>query len=148
MGQRVNNLGVHGSVVATMRERLGLTQGRLAALVGMNQSNISRLEKGSLSDLKVATLQRLAAVLEVPVGVLIGELPPPAPLSPAVAEIRSRLSDLHDMIERVSVVEADLMKLIEWAQREEEFRAAWMAQQARETLESDDPPDVEGERGA
>jgi ribosome-binding protein aMBF1 (putative translation factor) len=48
--------------VVELRERRGLTQAELAGLCGMDQGDISRIERGSTSP-TARTLQRIAAVL-------------------------------------------------------------------------------------
>jgi predicted transcriptional regulator len=48
--------------VIELREQHGLTQAELAARCGMNQADISRIERGSTSP-TVRTLQRIASAL-------------------------------------------------------------------------------------
>ncbi|MBS3938489.1 MAG: helix-turn-helix transcriptional regulator [Peptococcaceae bacterium] len=57
----------------TFRTNKGLTQAQLAGLVSRDSSLICKIEAGESSG-SVATLTKLAAVLEVTVGALLGEL--------------------------------------------------------------------------
>lgn len=54
------------ATLAELRERAGLTQGELAARVGLSQIAVSRLERGQ-ADLDDQLAASLAAVLAVPV---------------------------------------------------------------------------------
>jgi transcriptional regulator with XRE-family HTH domain len=54
-----------GSVVRRLRIRAGLRQLDLAAMRGVSPSTISRIERGHLSSVSVATLRRVAAGLEI-----------------------------------------------------------------------------------
>jgi transcriptional regulator with XRE-family HTH domain len=56
---------VLGKVIAHLRERAGLTQARLAELVAVPQSRLSRIEAGTMPD--ALTLNRIAAALGVTV---------------------------------------------------------------------------------
>ncbi len=49
--------------VVDLRERHGLTQGQLAERCGVNQADISRIERGSTSP-TARTLQRIADALD------------------------------------------------------------------------------------
>lgn len=71
-----------GSTIRRMRQRRGLKQRELALQSGIPETFLSRLEHGKLCNPTLKTLRRLAAVLEVPVGELIGE-PSESPPSPA-----------------------------------------------------------------
>ena len=51
-----------GEVVAIARAKAGLTQKQLAALTGIDQSDLSKLERG-LSNPSIGTLQRIANAL-------------------------------------------------------------------------------------
>ena len=46
-----------------LRRRHGLTQKQVARVLGIEQSNVSRVEVGGAGNVRVATLARLAAVL-------------------------------------------------------------------------------------
>jgi DNA-binding XRE family transcriptional regulator len=52
--------------IVELRERHGLTQAELAELCGVNQGDISRIERGSTSP-TTRTLQRIAAALDADV---------------------------------------------------------------------------------
>ena len=61
-----------GGFVKTKREQLGLSQSQLAARIGNNSQNISRLERGEISPtLYWCTL--LSEALEVELSILIKE---------------------------------------------------------------------------
>lgn len=77
---------MNGALIRQRREAKGLSQRDLAELVDIPQSYISRLESGSRQSTSIATLRRLAAVLEVSIEDLLRDpTPPPAALAePAV----------------------------------------------------------------
>jgi transcriptional regulator with XRE-family HTH domain len=70
-----------GEVVYTYRKARGWKQKTLADKVGLAQSYISMIEKGTVTDVSMATLRQLAQVLGVSIGVLLGEEAMPDPLS-------------------------------------------------------------------
>lgn len=53
------------------REEVGMTQKEVADISGIDQSGISRIERGLMPDLPVASLPRLAAALRCKVDDLI-----------------------------------------------------------------------------
>ncbi len=55
-----------GNLLAAARARAGLSTPQLAALTGVSQSNIVRLEQGRIASPSAASLQRLGAALDVP----------------------------------------------------------------------------------
>ncbi len=63
--------------VRALRDRLGWTVPTLADRSGVNEWTIRDLERGGSGDITLGTLSKLAAGLEVPVGCLLGERPPP-----------------------------------------------------------------------
>lgn len=60
-----------GSYVATRRHELKLSQGKLAALLGVNRTYVSRIETGDRRVPQSATLIRLAVALDVPLSTLM-----------------------------------------------------------------------------
>ena len=54
-----------------VRKDRGLTQVQLAALTGLNQGDISRIESGQRQNVSLATLDRLCAALGCPVDELV-----------------------------------------------------------------------------
>lgn len=46
-----------------LREEFGLTQTALASVIGIDQSNVSRIERGKLSTMEIATLQKYIEAL-------------------------------------------------------------------------------------
>ncbi len=58
-----------GRVLRAVRQRLGLRQSDLAGRIGVSQSVISKLERGRLEHIGLATLRRLAVELDVSIAV-------------------------------------------------------------------------------
>lgn len=61
-----------GAFVKTKREELGLSQSQLAAKIGNNYQNISRLERGEVSP-TLYWCSLLAEALKINLGVLINQ---------------------------------------------------------------------------
>lgn len=55
------------------RELKGLSKYKLSQLTGINDSQLSKLEKGTSCDPKLSTLRSLAVALDVAIGDLIRE---------------------------------------------------------------------------
>ncbi len=66
-----------GARVRELRERLGWTAGDLADRAAVYKDTVLRLERGAKGEVSLRVLTGLAEALEVPVGVLLGEQPPP-----------------------------------------------------------------------
>jgi transcriptional regulator with XRE-family HTH domain len=62
--------------VKELRVALGLTQAELADRAGVRRATVSRIENAQVSGIDFSTLERLADVLGVEPGLLIGRLPP------------------------------------------------------------------------
>lgn len=62
---------VLGRVIASLRERRGLSQAQLAAMIGVAQSSLSRFETGA-SQPDAFTFRKLAQALGISVGKLQG----------------------------------------------------------------------------
>jgi transcriptional regulator with XRE-family HTH domain len=60
----------HGTEVKRLRESRGMTQRQLAALIGMNDSEICRIENGERNPL-ATTAARLAKAFDVPIEHLV-----------------------------------------------------------------------------
>jgi transcriptional regulator with XRE-family HTH domain len=58
-----------------LREARGLTQRALAESAGISQATVARLESGSLRNVTLDTVERLADALGVPAGRLITHTP-------------------------------------------------------------------------
>lgn len=59
-----------GATIAAIRERRGLQQGVLAAAIGSSQSNVSRMERGSIP-VSVEQLAVIAVALETTPGAIL-----------------------------------------------------------------------------
>ena len=80
--EQMDSSGVNEQVgrrINEHREAAGMSQGRLAAALGLTQAAVSRKLSGERPWF-AAELVDVAAVLHVSVGELFGELPAPAPL--------------------------------------------------------------------
>ncbi len=66
-----------GARVQRLRERLRLTPQQIAAVAGISAWTVRALERGAAEGVGLHTLTGIAAALGVPVGVLLGERPPP-----------------------------------------------------------------------
>jgi transcriptional regulator with XRE-family HTH domain len=62
------------------RLRLRLTQHQLGHVVGQDQSYISKLERGTITEITVSTLEHLADALGVSTDVLLGRAHHDSPL--------------------------------------------------------------------
>lgn len=67
-----------GARVRRLREQLKMTQAELAAEVGLTRSSISNLEAGRQGNTPATGLVKLAHILGVTVGGLLGEVPLPS----------------------------------------------------------------------
>jgi transcriptional regulator with XRE-family HTH domain len=65
------NLATIGATVRQRREKLGLTQERLASLAGLSRATINEIENGQVADLGFAKIVRLLGVINF--GVSIAE---------------------------------------------------------------------------
>ena len=72
-----------GELICQSREALKLSQRDLAKRVGTSQSAISRIEDADYEGLKIETLERIAAALELPLAIRLGKRS--ALLQPATA---------------------------------------------------------------
>jgi transcriptional regulator with XRE-family HTH domain len=85
-----------GERIALLRRRRGLSQGKLAGLVGRSESWLSQVERGARPIERLGILGELARVLDVPVSELTGTPPAvvrgPAEQHTAVEKIRLALS--------------------------------------------------------
>lgn len=62
-----------GEVVASIRERNGLTQTELAQRMGVTSQHINQFERGGGADPKLSTLNSLALALGCTISELLGE---------------------------------------------------------------------------
>jgi len=64
---------VNGQRLVELRKAAGLTQAELAVKAGLGMMQVSRIERGAVSDPQVSTVQALADALGVPVAELLAE---------------------------------------------------------------------------
>ena len=84
-------LALLAEVVRRGRQGAGITQQRLAAAAGLNQSTISRLERGQLRSMRLVRLARLIGAI-----VEMGSLPPPGRLPRRKPRAARALGDRSD----------------------------------------------------
>jgi transcriptional regulator with XRE-family HTH domain len=80
-----------GAAIAVARRRRALTQATLAAVVGVSQSTLSRIELGDAAGLPLAHWIRLANALEVPIRFELGRDPLASPLDAGHLELQELL---------------------------------------------------------
>jgi transcriptional regulator with XRE-family HTH domain len=61
-----------GDRIRQARLKAGLTQVELAALCGLRQGHITRIETGDIGEIKAETLRRIALALQVSADWLLG----------------------------------------------------------------------------
>lgn len=66
--------------VRELRTALGWSQDHLAALAGVRQATISKLESGDVTSVRLETLERVANALGVDAAILVEHLRPVAPV--------------------------------------------------------------------
>lgn len=54
-----------------IRTKMGLTQAEFAAMVGMSEEKVSLIERKKLTDVKLSTLQKVAALTDLAVSELL-----------------------------------------------------------------------------
>ena len=64
---------MNGQRLVELRKAAGLTQAELAVKAGLGMMQVSRIERGAVSDPQVSTVQALADALGVPVAELLAE---------------------------------------------------------------------------
>src|SRR5215831_4539965 len=110
-----------GERIALIRRRRGLSQSKLAGLVGRSESWLSQIERGARPIERLGILGELARVLDVPVSELTGNPPravrEPAEQHGAAEQVRRALSGfdflsllMHPATEP-AVSERDLIEL-------------------------------------
>jgi len=83
-----------GQKVKALREKAGLNQGQIAQFLGVDQSNISKCEKGE-RQFQVDHLERLGSLFGVSLGDLMNEEMPVAPLQIAFRADGMQVEDLN-----------------------------------------------------
>lgn len=86
----------------TMREARGWDQATLARMAGVDQSVISRLERGVQGDLRASVLVGLARAFQIPVDALLATPYPyePTTLLPELARVVADLPELDEEYQR------------------------------------------------
>jgi len=69
---------VNGQRLVELRKAAGLTQAELAVKAGLGMMQVSRIERGAVSDPQMSTVQALAEALGVPVAELLADPEPEA----------------------------------------------------------------------
>ena len=83
-----------GQKVKVLREKAGLNQGQIAQFLGVDQSNISKCEKGE-RQFQVDHLERLGSLFGLSLGDLMNEEMPVAPLQIAFRADGMQVEDLN-----------------------------------------------------
>jgi len=83
-----------GQKVKALREKAGLNQGQIAQFLGVDQSNISKCEKGE-RQFQVDHLERLGSLFGVSLGDLMNEEMMVAPLQIAFRADGMQIDDLN-----------------------------------------------------
>jgi transcriptional regulator with XRE-family HTH domain len=82
-----------GENLARIRKARNLSQEELAAAAGVAVDTVARIERGERQTTRTATLNKLAAALDVQPSTLLGILPPPhRPAEAAMADLRRALT--------------------------------------------------------
>jgi len=76
------DFGSLGERIGNVRRRRGLTQGELAAGAGVSLSLVKKLEQGSIADVRLETLHKLAMALKVTTSQLVARPEQPDPVVP------------------------------------------------------------------
>ncbi len=86
-----------GERVRALRERAGMSQRGLAARAGVDKTTVQALEMGRAPGMNLHTLSALAQALQVPIGVLVGELPVPSGEPVSWAQVRREVEQLWEV---------------------------------------------------
>ncbi len=82
-----------GKNIAMLRKSAGLTQAKLAELVGVETLSISRMERGAVAP-SIATLSKIADAIEVPISSLF-LMPESFSLASDITEMLSKLPESY-----------------------------------------------------
>lgn len=69
-----------GIRIANLRQSRGISQGKLARMLGWSPSNLARIEKGR-SNPSLKTVEEIAETLEIPISFILDEKPMPDQIS-------------------------------------------------------------------
>lgn len=90
-------VGIVGRRVRALRERAGMSQRGLAARAGVDKTTVQALEMGRAPGMNIHTLAALARTLQVPIGVLVGELPVPSGEPVSWAQVRREVEQIREV---------------------------------------------------
>lgn len=108
-----------GQKVKTIREKAGLNQSQIAQFLGVDQSNISKCEKGE-RQFQVDHLERLSNLFGVPLGDLMNEEMSVAPLQIAFRADGMQVEDLNAIadIQKIALNLNQMRTLLQESMRE------------------------------
>lgn len=92
--------------IQKLRQRSGLTQAELAAKVGVSQSYIARLERGSL-DPKLSLVKRIVEILTDETGRVCSEIMTP---DPTTVDARDTVSSAVSLMQRYNYSQLPVMR--------------------------------------
>ena len=103
-----------GQKVKALREKAGLNQGQIAQFLGVDQSNISKCEKGE-RQFQVDHLERLGSLFGISLGDLMNEEVSVAPLQIAFRADGMQVEDLNAIadIQKIAL-NLDQMRALLW----------------------------------
>jgi transcriptional regulator with XRE-family HTH domain len=99
----------YGSRIQKIRKEQGLTQGDLAAKIGVTQRTLSNYER-SIREMPYDLLKQVAEVLNVSTAYLLGEVDAPIPytqIEQALAEDIKRNITIDEMMEKYNIVDEE-----------------------------------------
>ncbi len=118
-----------GERIALYRRRRGLSQAKLAGLVGRSESWLSQVERGARPIERRGVLAELARALDIPVSELTGTTPEPSRRSAeqhrAVEEIRLAVSQFDFLAVLIGPPATDQSEVIDLADLERRADRAW-----------------------
>lgn len=106
-------------LIKTRREDLGMSQRRLATLIGVSNSTVSRWESGDISDLRKANAKLLSIYLYVPEDALMGTIDYEADKPSEVLRLKSQINIALSKINDIETLRT-IKKMIKALQEEDE----------------------------
>ena len=99
------------SRITSLREYKGLSQAELAELAEIEQSYVSKLERGKAPNVAGIVLARIASVLETSVDYLLGRTDSPSPY-PSTNHPLLKDPDFHRLMECYRIASPELRRAI------------------------------------